>query len=111
VFAHLAGLKPGIFHHTLVDAHIYTCKPDGTMGGVKNPNTGEEYGLDCDHIPALQRQVSRVPRPLPRLYISSSITSLKDITESLACSREDLLKQFQLVGYDPHLPIKMGVAV
>ena len=31
LFAHLSGMKVGTFGHTLVDAHIYTKKADGSM--------------------------------------------------------------------------------
>lgn len=46
VMAQLAGLKPGIFAHTIVDAHIY-----------------------ANHIEGLKEQMKRDPRPLPRLKV------------------------------------------
>src|SRR5262249_19780727 len=56
LFAHLSGLRPGILAHTLVDAHVYTAKADGSMA---------EY----DHVPGLEQQLERAPRALPRLTI------------------------------------------
>jgi thymidylate synthase len=53
-----AGLDPGFFSHTIVDAHVYTAKPDGSMA---------EY----DHVPGLLAQLERRPRPLPRLELAS----------------------------------------
>jgi thymidylate synthase len=52
-----AGLLPGCFSHTIVDAHVYTAKPDGSMA---------EY----DHVPGLLAQLERTPKPLPRLEIA-----------------------------------------
>ncbi len=51
--AKLANLKPGVFAHTIVDAHIYV-----------------------NHIEGLEKQLQREPRTLPELRISS-----KDIDE------------------------------
>lgn len=42
------GLEPGIFAHTIVDAHIYV-----------------------NHVDGLRRQLEREPRPLPKLEIAS----------------------------------------
>lgn len=47
LFAKEAGLEPGEFAHTLVDAHIYV-----------------------DHIENLKEQLSRTPYPLPRVKIA-----------------------------------------
>ena len=46
--AKLAGLKPGIFAHTIVDAHIY-----------------------INHVDGLKEQLARKPRPLPQLEINA----------------------------------------
>lgn len=51
--AQLVNLKPGVFAHTIVDAHIYV-----------------------NHIEGLEKQLQREPRTLPELRISS-----KDIDE------------------------------
>jgi thymidylate synthase len=100
LFAHLAGMEPGVFSHTLVDAHIYTAKPDGKMA---------EY----DHVPGLREQLTRPVRKLPRLTISPDIKSLKDI-EDIIVNRppeEHILKTFRLDDYKPHPFISFKVAV
>ena len=98
LFSHLSGIKAGIFAHTLVDAHIYTGKADGSMA---------EY----DHIPGLQQQLERDTKALPKLTIDPSITSLDDITPLLEAETEELLQKFNLDGYDPHPFIPFKVAV
>ncbi len=98
LFAHLSGIKAGIFAHTLIDAHIYTAKADGTMA---------EY----DHVPGLKQQLTRETRSLPELTIDSSITSLDDITPLLEAETEELLEKFKLEGYNPHPFIPFKVAV
>jgi len=100
LFARFAKIEPGIFAHTLVDAHIYTKKPDGTLA---------EY----DHIPGLKEQIGRAPRPLPRLVIDPSIRDLADIETLIRSdtSTEELMGMFRLEGYDPHPPISFKVAV
>jgi thymidylate synthase len=98
LFAHLSGLRPGIFAHTLVDAHIYTCKPDGS---------GAEY----DHVPGLREQLTRAPRPLPTLAISDAVRSLDDFLGLLGADTDTILDHFRLTGYDPHPPIRFKVAV
>ncbi len=98
LFARMSGLRAGIFAHTLVDAHIYTAKPDGSMA---------EY----DHVPGLQLQLQREPRPLPRLTIDASIRGLEDIEPLLSASTDEVLARFRLEGYDPHPAIAFKVAV
>jgi thymidylate synthase len=98
LFSRFSGIKAGIFAHTLVDAHIYTSKPDGTMA---------EY----DHVPGLLRQKERTPRRLPRLAIDPRIRELGDLKPLLEASTEQLLSAFELSGYDPHPPIAFKVAV
>lgn len=98
LFARIAGMRAGIFAHTLVDAHIYTCKPDGSMG---------EY----DHVPGLRTQLEREPRALPRLTIAEDIRTLDDIGPLLDADTATVLSKFQLDGYDPYPPIAFKVAV
>ena len=98
LFAHLSGIKAGIFAHTLIDAHIYTAKVDGSMA---------EY----DHIPGLKQQLERDIRQRPVLTIDPSITGLDDITPLLEAETDELLKKFKLDGYDPHPFIPFKVAV
>ena len=98
LFARFIDIKPGIFAHTLVDAHIYTKKPDGSMS---------EY----DHIPGLKEQLTRKPRPLPRLTIAPEIKSLDDIGPLLAAETSEILEAFKLHDYNPAPAIKFKVAV
>jgi thymidylate synthase len=86
MIAQEVGMEPGWFGHTIVDAHIYTAKPDGSMA---------EY----DHVPGLLEQLKREPRPLPKLIIAKK--PFAQLT----------FEDFQLVGYNPQPKIKFKVAV
>ena len=98
LFSRFSGIAPGIFGHTLIDAHIYTAKPDGSMA---------EY----DHVPGLREQLTREPRPLPFLEIAEDIQSLDDIEPLLSLDTDEIMNKFILHGYDPHPPIQFKVAV
>jgi len=98
LFSHFTGIQPGLFAHTLVDAHIYTAKPDGSMA---------EY----DHVPGLKEQLTRDPRPLPRLHISERLQSLDDIEALLEADTDAVMRHFELTGYAPHPSIPFKVAV
>lgn len=98
LFARFTGLRAGIFAHTLVDAHVYTCKPDGSMA---------EY----DHVPGLKKQLERQPRKLPRLTIDPGVRSLDDLKPLLEADTDTVLKHFVLTGYQPHPAIAFKVAV
>jgi len=76
--AQVTGLKPGEFVHTLGDAHLY-----------------------LNHLEQARLQLSRVPRPLPRMTLNTAVSDL------FAFRYEDFL----LEGYDPHPHIKAKVAV
>jgi thymidylate synthase len=76
--AQVAGLEPGEFIHTLGDAHLY-----------------------LNHIEQARLQLTRAPRRLPTMRLS---TSARDL---FAFRYED----FILEGYDPHPHIKAKVAV
>ena len=78
MMAQVTGLKPGEFIHTLGDAHLYV-----------------------NHLQQADLQLSRSPRPLPRLEIEPRATSIFDFR----------YEDFRLVGYDPHPHIKAPVAV
>jgi thymidylate synthase len=86
IIANEVGLEVGVFSHFIVDAHIYTAKPDGSMA---------EY----DHVPGLRSQLERETRLLPRLTIAKRPID--------ALTFED----FELTGYDPHPKINFKVAV
>jgi len=98
LFSRMSGIPAGIFAHTLVDAHVYTSKPDGSMA---------EY----DHVPGLRRQLEREPRALPRLRIDPRIKGLDDLKPLLEATTEELLAAFQIIGYEPHPAIPFKVAV
>ena len=55
--AHVAGLKPGEFVHTLGDAHLYS-----------------------NHLDQAREQLSRTPTQRPRLWLNPDVTSLFDFT-------------------------------
>jgi thymidylate synthase len=78
MMAQVTDLKPGEFIHTFGDAHLY-----------------------LNHLDQATLQLSREPRPLPRMLINPEI---KDI---FSFSYRD----FQLTDYDPHPHIKASVAV
>ena len=86
MIAHETGLGVGYFAHTIVDAHIYTARPGSGM---------EEY----DHIPGLREQLTREPRPLPRLIIADKPFN------------ELRFEDFRVEGYSPHPKIRFKVAV
>jgi thymidylate synthase len=98
LFSRFTGIRAGIFGHTMIDAHVYTAKPDGSMA---------EY----DHVPGLRKQLEREPRPLPTLTIDPAIRSLDDLRPLLDADTETVMKHFVLRGYDPHPAISFRVAV
>lgn len=55
--AHVAGLKPGVFVHTLGDVHIYN-----------------------NHIDQVKLQVTRTPYELPKMVINERVKSIDDFT-------------------------------
>ncbi|HEY4199739.1 MAG TPA: thymidylate synthase [Devosiaceae bacterium] len=78
MMAQVTGLQVGDFVHTLGDAHLYS-----------------------NHFEQARLQLTREPRPLPKLELNKSIKTLEDFT----------FEDIQFVGYDPHPHIKAEVAV
>ena len=76
--AQVTGLKPGTFVHTFGDAHIY-----------KN------------HLEQVRLQLSRDPRPLPKMNINHEISDINGFT----------FEDFILEQYDPHPHIKGDISV
>jgi thymidylate synthase len=76
--AQVCDLKPGEFVHTLGDAHLY-----------------------LNHLEQAKEQLSRSPRPLPRVRLDPKVRDL------FGFRYED----FTLEGYDPHPAIKAPIAV
>ena len=78
MMAQVTGLKAGDFVHTLGDAHIYN-----------------------NHLEQVKLQLSRDPRPLPRMLINPEVKSIFDFK----------YEDFQLTDYNPHPHIKGEVSV
>lgn len=76
--AQVCGLKPGEFIHTTGDTHIY-----------------------LNHFDQVREQLSRTPRPLPKMKINPEVKSIFDFK----------YEDFELVDYDPWPAIKAPVAV
>ena len=78
MMAQVCDLKPGDFVHTFGDLHLY-----------------------INHLEQVKTQLTRDPRPLPRMQINPEIRSID------AFHYED----FSLAGYDPHPRIPAPIAV
>ncbi|CAN5531470.1 thymidylate synthase [soil metagenome] len=78
MMAQVTGLEPGEFVHTLGDAHLYS-----------------------NHMEQTKLQLSREPRPSPKMILNKDVKSIFDFK----------FEDFELVGYDPHPAIKADVAV
>ncbi len=76
--AQVTGLRPGEFIHTLGDAHLYT-----------------------NHLEQARLQLSRDPRPLPKMLINP------DVHDIFSFKYDD----FTLTGYNPHPHIAATVSV
>ncbi len=98
LIAKFTGMQVGELGHTLIDAHIYTSKADGSMA-------------DYDHIPGLKKQLLREPRALPSLSISEHINNIDDIHSLLELDTAEIMQHFVLDGYNPHPKLNFKVAV
>jgi thymidylate synthase len=78
MMAQVSGLEPGEFIHTLGDAHLYV-----------------------NHLEQARLQLSREPRPLPRMHLNPEVRSIFDFR----------FEDFRLEGYQSHPHIKAAVAV
>ena len=78
MLAQVCGLQPGEFIHTTGDTHIY-----------------------LNHMEQVDLQLSREPRPLPKMMINPDVKSIFDFK----------YEDFTLVDYDPYPAIKAPVAV
>jgi thymidylate synthase len=98
LFARFSNLIPGRFAHTIVDAHVYTAKADGSMA-------------EWDHVPGLKEQLLRSPLPLPSLRIDPSIRSFGDVERLIYEDSAVLLDLFKIENYCSHPAISFKVAV
>ena len=57
MIAHVTGLKPGDFVHTLGDAHVY-----------------------LNHVEPLKEQLGRTPRPFPKIVIKRKVDNIEEFT-------------------------------
>ncbi|MEC2130879.1 thymidylate synthase [Brevibacillus centrosporus] len=78
MIAHVTGLEPGDFVHTLGDAHLY-----------------------LNHVEQVKLQLTREPKPLPKLKLNPDVTSIFDF------KYEDIV----VIEYESHPHIKGEVAV
>ena len=78
MMAQVTGLKAGDFIHTTGDTHLY-----------------------LNHLEQAKLQLTRTPRPLPRMIINPDVKDIFDFK----------YEDFQLEGYDPWPHIKAAVSV
>ena len=78
MMAQVTGLKAGDFIHTTGDTHLY-----------------------LNHLEQAKLQLTRTPRPLPRMIINPDVKDIFDFK----------YEDFQLDGYDPWPHIKAAVSV
>ena len=78
MMAQVTGFEPGDFIHTTGDTHLY-----------------------LNHLDQARLQVTRTPRPLPRMKINPDVKSIFDFK----------FEDFELEGYDPWPHIKAEVSV
>lgn len=78
MMAQVTGLEPGEFIHTTGDTHLY-----------------------LNHLDQAQLQLSRTPRPLPKMFLNPEVKSIFDFQ----------YEDFRLEDYDPwpHIPAKVSV--
>ncbi len=76
--AQVTGLEPGDFVHTFGDAHLYV-----------------------NHLDQARLQLTREPRPLPRMRLNPEVRSIFEFK----------YEDFELADYDPHPRIRAPISV
>ena len=71
-------MQPGDFVHTIGDTHVY-----------------------LNHVEAVKLQVTREPRPFPKLVIKRQVEDINDFK----------FEDFEIIDYKPHPRIDMQMAV
>jgi thymidylate synthase len=79
LLARSVGLQVGELIHTIGDAHLYE-----------------------NHLPQVEEQLTRTPRPLPTLWLDPAVRDIDEFTSSA---------QAKLIGYDPWPALKGEVAI
>jgi thymidylate synthase len=82
LIAHVCDLEPGMFIHTMGDAHIY-----------------------LNHVDALKIQVGRECRPFPKLNIKTPRGGGLEALEKIS------IEDIEIIDYNPHSKITMDMAV
>lgn len=78
MLAQVTGMRPGEFVHTFGNAHVY-----------------------MKHFEQVNEQLSREPRPFPKLWLNPEIADIDQFT----------IGDIRVDGYNPHPPIKAEVTV
>ena len=78
IVAKICGYEPGEFVHTLGDAHIYE-----------------------DHIEQVKEQITRDPKPFPKLVVSDEVKDLESFRPEMV----------SIEGYDSHPPLRAKMTV
>jgi thymidylate synthase len=80
---------------TLMVAQVCRLKPGDFV------HTFGDLHLYSNHLDQAKLQLSRPPRPLPQMQLNPKVENIHDFK----------FEDFQLIGYDPHPPIKAPIAV
>ena len=78
IVAQICDLEPGTFVHTFGDLHLY-----------------------ANHLEQAKLQLTREPRPLPRIKLNPAVKNIHDFK----------YEDFEVAGYDPHPGIRAPIAV